>query len=81
VDEDLQNFDRFLDIRGKQCPLTFVYTKVQLEKMQAGKILKVITDFRAAFSNIPKSVVKQNLGEIIHQYEEGNEKTFWIKRS
>ncbi len=31
-----------LDIRGKVCPMTFVYTKLKLEEMKSGELLKVI---------------------------------------
>ena len=70
-----------LDLRGKQCPMTFVFTKVALEAMEPGKILKVILDFRSAFTNVPKSVKKQNLGEVIKIFEEDNQKTIWIKKT
>ena len=51
--------DRVLDLRGRQCPMTFVYTKVALEEMKIGEILQVILDFISAFSNVPFSVKKQ----------------------
>jgi TusA-related sulfurtransferase len=45
--------------------MTFVYTKVALEKMQSNQVLKVILDFVSAFTNVPKSVEKQKLGKIL----------------
>ena len=72
--------DRVLDLRGYQCPMTFVYTKVALEEMESNSILKVILDFRSAFTNVPKSILKQELGEILSEYEKDNEKTLWIKK-
>ena len=73
--------DRELDLRGYQCPMTFVYTKVALEKMDSGSILKVILDFRSAFTNVPKSIMRQELGEILSEYEKDTEKTIWIKKT
>ena len=72
--------DRVLDLRGYQCPMTFVYTKVALEEMESDSILKVILDFRSAFTNVPKSIMKQELGEILSEFEKDNEKTIWIKK-
>ncbi len=72
--------DRVLDLRGYQCPMTFVYTKVALEEMESDLILKVILDFRSAFTNVPKSIMKQELGEILSEFEKDNEKTIWIKK-
>ena len=70
-----------IDLRGKQCPMTFVYTKVALEEMVKNQILEVILDFKNAFTNVPKSVRKQNLGEIIKEKEENGIKTLWIKKT
>ena len=72
--------DRELDLRGYQCPMTFVYTKVTLEEMDSGSILEVILDFRSAFTNVPKSILRQELGEILSEFEKENEKTIWIKK-
>jgi len=72
--------DHELDLRGYQCPMTFVYTKVALEEMESDSILKVILDFRSAFTNVPKSILKQELGEILSEYEKDTEKTIWIKK-
>ena len=72
--------DRVLDLRGYQCPMTFVYTKVALEEMESDSILKVILDFRSAFTNVPKSIMRQELGEILSEFEKDNEKTIWIKK-
>ena len=54
-----------LDIQGKVCPLTYLYTKLSLEKMNPGEILEVTLDFPAAIKSIPKSAKQQNLGETI----------------
>lgn len=72
--------DRVLDLRGRQCPMTFVYTKVALEEMKIGEILQVILDFISAFSNVPLSVKQQGLGEILKEEEREGIKTIWIKK-
>jgi tRNA 2-thiouridine synthesizing protein A len=72
--------DEFLDLRGRQCPMTFVYTKVKLERMEPGKVLQVLLDFRSAFKNVPESVKKQHLGEILAEIEKEGQKSLWIRR-
>ncbi len=75
------NADDVIDLRGKICPMTFVYTKLALEKLQAGQVLKVILDYPPAFKNVPRSVASQALGEVIAKRTEGETKVFWIKKA
>lgn len=44
-----------LDIRGEVCPYTFVRTKLALEEMAGGAVLRVLTDYPPATRNIPDS--------------------------
>ena len=67
-----------LDIRGKVCPLTFVYTKLTLEKMVSGEILEVILDFPAAVENVPASCNRQKIGELLDVNHIDTEKNVWI---
>jgi len=72
-----------VDIRGKICPMTYVYTKLKLEKMAIGEILEVILDFPAAVDNIPKSAKQQKLGETLDINEIDQDRHIWqliIKR-
>ena len=48
-----------LDIRGKVCPMTFVYTKLKLEEMKSGELLKVMLDFPAAVDSVPANSKRQ----------------------
>ncbi len=48
--------DRELDIRGEVCPFTFVKSKLVLEKMEVGEVLKVIIDYPPSAENVPKSM-------------------------
>ena len=67
-----------LDIRGKVCPLTFVYTKLTLEELEEGTYLEVILDFPAAIKNIPQSCKRQSLAELVEVKEGNSEKAEWI---
>jgi tRNA 2-thiouridine synthesizing protein A len=69
-----------LDIRGKECPMTFVYTKVALESLEAGQVLKVMLDFPPAFTNVPNSVKAQKMGEIMDEIHCGSELILLIRK-
>ena len=59
------NSVRKLDIRGKVCPMTFVYTKLALEEMTKGEIIEVLVDFPPAIENIPDSCRRQSIAEVL----------------
>ena len=48
--------DRTLDIRGQVCPLTFVRSKLAIEKMALGEVLEIIVDHQPAALNVPRSM-------------------------
>ncbi len=76
--ENEHNKIQKLDIRGKVCPMTYVYTKLRLEKMKSGEILEVTLDFPAAIENIPTSAKRQNIGELLNIKEIKANKKTWI---
>ncbi|MBC7263749.1 MAG: sulfurtransferase TusA family protein [Chloroflexi bacterium] len=51
--------DRELDLRGEVCPYTFIKTKLMLEQMQPGQVLRVIVDYEPAVHNIPRNLRAQ----------------------
>ena len=48
--------DRDLDLSGEVCPYTFVKSKLALEELDAGQILRIIVDNSESASNVPKSL-------------------------
>jgi nitrogen fixation NifU-like protein len=72
--------ENVLDLQGKICPMTFVYTKAQLEEMEAGQVLEVILDYLPAYTNVPESVVRQKLGEILNETDENGIHRIWIRK-
>ena len=48
--------DQEIDLRGEVCPYTFVKTKLALEMMHPGEVLKVTVDHLPAVENVPRSV-------------------------
>lgn len=49
-----------LDLKGEVCPYTFVKSKLALEMMDSGDVLKVVVDHLPAVENVPRSL--QNEG-------------------
>ena len=50
------DIDKELNIKGEVCPYTFVKTKLALETMDLGQVLRVIVDHLPATENIPRSL-------------------------
>jgi len=50
------NCDKELDIRGDVCPFTFVKSKLALEQMEVGQVLRVIVDYKPSAESVPKSM-------------------------
>ncbi len=48
--------DQELDIRGITCPITFVKSKLKLETMGSGQVLKILIDYQPSAVNVPRSL-------------------------
>jgi TusA-related sulfurtransferase len=53
-----EKIDYFLDITAEVCPLTFVKTKLLVEKMPPGALAEVRLKGREPLTNVPKSLVE-----------------------
>ena len=51
--------DDELNLRGEVCPYTFVKSKLALEDLEPGKILRVIVDNPESAENVPRSLVSE----------------------
>ena len=49
-----------LNLKGEVCPMTFVKTKLAIEKLNSGEKLKVIFNSSEAKINVPKSLKELN---------------------
>jgi TusA-related sulfurtransferase len=47
--------ERVLDITGLTCPMTWVKTKLELERMAPGEVLTVLCPPGEALENLPRS--------------------------
>ena len=47
---------RALDLRGTKCPLNYVRTRLELERMEAGQVLEVWLDLGEPAEQVPRSL-------------------------
>ena len=79
--DNRQFADAVIDLRGKKCPMTFVYTKLELEKLTSGQILEIVLNYAPSFVNVPRSVSLQDIGTVIAEADETpTEKKLWIRK-
>lgn len=64
--------DRTLDIRGQVCPLTFVRSKLAIEKMALGEVLEIVVDHQPASVNVPRSM--EHEGQKVLKVEQTGER-------
>jgi TusA-related sulfurtransferase len=60
--------DDRLDLRGTPCPINFVRTKLQLEKMAPGALLEVWLDGGEPVEQVPDSLTME--GYLVEQLED-----------
>jgi TusA-related sulfurtransferase len=60
--------DDRLDLRGTPCPINFVRTKLQLEKMAPGALLEVWLDSGEPVEQVPDSLTME--GYLVEQLED-----------
>jgi len=63
-----------LDLKGEVCPYTFVKSKLALEMLGSGDVLKVVVDHLPAVENVPRSL--ENEGNQVLDVSQVNE-TDW----
>ncbi|MBI2866610.1 MAG: sulfurtransferase TusA family protein [Chloroflexi bacterium] len=51
--------DLELDLKGEVCPYTFVKSKLALEEMEVGQVLRVVVDHEPATHNVPRSMANE----------------------
>ncbi|MEM0979254.1 MAG: sulfurtransferase TusA family protein [Cyanobacteria bacterium P01_H01_bin.58] len=54
--------DFVLDLRGTPCPVNFVRTKLQLQRMEAGQLLEVWIDAGEPVAQVPDSLKMEGYG-------------------
>jgi len=55
-----ENITKEIDLLDETCPMTFVKTKLAIEKINKGERIKVIYNSHEAKTNVPKSLSEIN---------------------
>ena len=72
--------DNVLDARGLSCPMPSVKTALELEKMNSGEVLKVLTDDPVSKKDLP--VWAEATGNVLlGMDEEGSTISIYLKKS
>lgn len=51
--------DRELDLRGDVCPITFVKSKLVIEEIEPGQVLRIVIDYPGSVDNVPRSLTNE----------------------
>jgi len=52
-------WDREIDISHEVCPMTFVRTRLALDRMTPGQILRVVMQGAEPIANVPRTAIEQ----------------------
>ena len=69
-----------LDITKEHCPMTFVKTKIELSKLQAGDILEVLLSEGEPLDNVPRNAREQGYDVIAAEHVEGTTHKVTIRK-
>jgi TusA-related sulfurtransferase len=72
--------DATLDIKGQVCPLTFVRSKLAIEKMSLGEVLEIIIDHEPAAVSVPRSMEHEGQSVLAVEKTGGNEWRLFIRK-
>ena len=68
--------DTEINLKGEVCPYTFVRSKLAIEEMLAGQVLRIIVDYEPATKNVPRSM--ENEGNEILDIDKLNDSDWQI---
>jgi TusA-related sulfurtransferase len=72
VTEGVAVWQRELDLKGEVCPYTFVRTKLALEEMESGEVIRVLLDFPESVNSVPRSARNEGHGVLgVNQVGDG----------
>lgn len=64
--------EHILDITSDHCPMTFVKTKLQLEKLANGEVLEVLLSEGEPLENVPRTSTEQGYEVLSIDHVEGS---------
>ena len=72
--------DFFIDITHDVCPMTFVRTKLLVEKMEVGQVLEIRLSGREPLNNVPRNIKDHGHEILCLEREPGDLSEYGIHR-
>jgi TusA-related sulfurtransferase len=72
--------DRDLDITRETCPMTFVRTRLELDRMQPGQVLRVAMRGEEPRRNVPRTAAEQGHAVLRQVEAEDGTVLVWIRK-
>jgi TusA-related sulfurtransferase len=72
--------DGAIDIRSDACPMTFVRTRLALDRMASGQVLRVLLKGEEPRRNIPRTAAEQGHQVLAEQDLPEGEALVWLRR-
>jgi tRNA 2-thiouridine synthesizing protein A len=74
------DIDHFIDITAEICPLTFVKTKLLIERMRPGEVAEVRLKGQEPLENVPRSVTDHGHAVLGLEPEDSGQGPFGVHR-
>jgi TusA-related sulfurtransferase len=71
---------REIDITAELCPMTFVRTRLALDRMQAGEVLKVLLRGEEPRRNVPRTATEQGHSVLRQEPDADGTVAVWIMK-
>jgi TusA-related sulfurtransferase len=75
MDEDIK-INRDLNLKGTICPYNFIKSKLAIEEMKVGEVLRIVVDFKSAIDDVPHGMEFE--GQKVLRVRQLNEKDWEI---
>lgn len=72
--------DHKLDITAETCPMTFVRTRLALDRMQSGQVLEVLLRGEEPRRNLPRTATEQGHAVLLMQEEAGGNTRLLLRK-
>jgi TusA-related sulfurtransferase len=72
--------DSDLDITAETCPMTFVRTRLALDRMQPGQVLRVLLRGEEPRRNVPRTAAEQGHAVLRQDDLPGGAAAVWIRK-
>jgi tRNA 2-thiouridine synthesizing protein A len=73
------DFNQELDTRGFLCPIPILKTKVAMDKLQSGQVLKVVSTDPGSVRDM-QAFARQTRNSLLHSMVEGKDYVFFLRK-